>query len=236
MLRQYHCGLLTRSNSVIELNDDSTCAAIARPSAGFTADTRFFGRGKNKLFVVKRPKYSKYQTDTEIKMIDHAQEASYRQEQTIWNHVYPNNKAYLSTDGGLRLVLPCLPGKTLTNHLSDNDYTRCLQLLSVAYAIKRFHQLGYTYADFNTDNVLIDEVEPGVFQAYLIDFGSIDKIHLHVGGIQEIAMITRLIPGCDWKTQHASCDQLIQTLQERLNLLTREITSPMPYRARYVKI
>lgn len=236
MLRKYYCGLLTRSDSVIELNSGHACKAIARPSAGFSADTRFFGRDKDRLFVVKRPRYGKYQTDIEIKMTDQSQEQCFRQEQCIWNQVYPNHKSYLTTEGGLRLILPCLPGKTLTNHLSDNDHTRCLQLLSVAYAIKHFHQLGYTYADFNTDNVLINEVEPGVYQAYLIDFGNIDKMHQHHGGIQELAMITRLIPGCDWRTHHDTCDKMIQTLQEKLNHFQRDQTSPMPYQARHAKM
>src|SRR5205085_8779175 len=111
------------------------------------------------------------------KKIDLIYENAYKRERDIWNIVYPTNKAELITEGGLRLVLPYIKGENLTKCISSDPIIRCKQLLSVAYAIQAFHQLGWNYTDFNADNVLINEKSDGTFQAYLIDFDAIFEIH-----------------------------------------------------------
>lgn len=176
MLRKYVHGTRSRRNSSIQDNDKTFDALSIKPMAGYTADTRFFGPSNTeKVLVVKRPKYNLSNED-DRKKIDDIYANAYKREQNIWNEVYPTNKAHLFTEYGLRLVLPYLPGENLSRCISENPLTRCQQLLSVAHAVKTFHQLGYNYTDFNADNVLIHEKSDGSFQAYLIDFDAVFEI------------------------------------------------------------
>ncbi|WP_131781743.1 lipopolysaccharide kinase InaA family protein [Legionella gresilensis] len=219
---QYKCKSLSRVQSFIEDDHGSTYIPIAKPSAGFSADNRFFGREKEKFFLVKRPKYfDKFGefNQEQIKHINTAQEASYRLECERWNLVYPNNKAYLFTEDELRLVLPCLPGENLSECLSDNQLIRCKQLLSVAYAIQKFHKLGFTYTDFNLDNILIEENSEGDFKAYLIDFNDLDTIKDHMGAKQELFIISQLVPDADWHLKLDSSEKLIDYLLDKIKQL-----------------
>ncbi|WP_419418461.1 lipopolysaccharide kinase InaA family protein [Legionella sp. D16C41] len=219
---RYKNKSLSRVESFIEDEHGVTYFPIAKPSAGFSADNRFFGRINEKNFLVKRPKYyDKFGefNAQQIKQIDKAQEESYRLECERWNLVYPNNKACLFTEDGLRLVLPCLPGKNLSECLSDDELIRCKQLLSVAYAIQKFHNLGFTYTDFNLDNVLLEEKSEGVFQAYLIDFNDLDTLKDHMGAKQELCAISHLLPGADWHLQFNSSEKLISYLTDKIEQL-----------------
>jgi hypothetical protein len=222
MPKTYAYDRLQRCNSFIQDSDGSTHNAIATPSAGNSANTRFFGNGIERKFVVKRPKYfNKYgpYDDSTIKRIDLAFENEYRREQEVWNLVYPDNKADLFTAGGLRLVLPCLPGETLSVSLSQHPLTRCQQLLSVAYAVQRFNHLGFKYSDFNLDNVLIEQKSNGDFQAYLIDFNNTLSIY-DAGGNQELALLNMLTPDYNFRTAYETIEALIEGLKSKINSLT----------------
>jgi hypothetical protein len=199
------------------------------PNAGYTSDNRFFGKGKEKIFVVKRPKYFNKNgvsfSEEEIKKIDIGHEDSYRKEQEVWNAVYPDNKATIFTEEGIRLVLPYIPCETLAVSLFDDKLIRCQQLLSVAYAVQKFNQLRFTYSDFNLDNVLIEEKLNGVFHAYLIDFHAIDYIKDKRSGNQELANLIQLTPGCDFRTRYETVDDYIDSLVAKIDTLKEEQSS-----------
>lgn len=215
MFRSYDYSKHRRQHSVIQHKDGNTYTAIGVPSAGNSADTRFFGKGKERKFVVKRPKYygkfGLYDENT-INNINHNFESAYRKEQEVWNIVYPDNKAELLIEGGLRLVLPYFPGDTLSACLSRDEITCCQQLLSVAYAVRHFNRSGFAYGDFNTDNVLIDKKANGTFQAYLIDFHAVRNINDRMGGNLELNALNILVPGSDWKSHYHTIDELIEGL------------------------
>lgn len=220
MFHKYQYDTKRRNSTIIA--NGTIYSPISKPNAGSSADNRFFGRGNEKVFLVKRPKYYNrfgQLNDDEIQKIDARFEDSFRKECELWNLVYPNNKADLFTEKGLRLVLPYLPGDTLGDCLSDDELTRYQQLLSVAYSISELNQLGYTYCDFNLDNVLIDKKPNGEFRAYLIDFGGVESIQDHLGANQELAMITHLIPGSNWQLRFNSSEKLIKFLLDEINTI-----------------
>lgn len=238
MLKQYIYGTRERGNSIIEDSNGSTYSALAvKPQAGNTADTRFFGTGEERKCVVKRPKYHdtssrspKLFKEDVIKKIDKAFEAGYRHEQEIWNLVYPDNKADLFTEGGLRLVLPLLPGVNLRKNESGDLLTRWQQVLSTAYAVQAFHKLGLSYGDFNLDNVLIEQKPNGTFHAYLIDFGCVDRTR-EARSNQELSYLNGLIPGNHYPNSYRSIDDLINGLITKIRGLegeTNRITPASP--------
>ncbi|MBA3536815.1 MAG: hypothetical protein H0T84_09430 [Tatlockia sp.] len=215
-----------RRNSIIKKNNGETYCAIGFPKAGNTADTRFFGQGKEKILVVKRPKYyDKFGpfNEDKIKRIDQIFESAYRREQEIWNLVYPDNKAELFTDAGVRLVLPYFPGVALKESLSEDEYkldplSLCQKLLAVAYAVQNFYNLGFKCSDFHLDNVLIERKSNDLFHAYLIDFDPVNSIN-YIGGYKELDAINQLVPGVQWNTYYKTIDTLINGLIEKIDTL-----------------
>jgi hypothetical protein len=219
--KTYECNTHRRRNSIIQVSDGSIYSSVGVPKSGNTADTRFFGKGEETTFVVKRPKYyDKHNQfdEKKIQQIDISLENEYRKEHEVWNLVYPENKAELFTKGGLRLVLPYLPGNTLTVSLSNNDLTRCQQLLSVAYAIQKFNKLGFKYLDFNTDNVLIEQKSKNLFHAYLIDFNRVSTVN-DWGGNLELYILNILVSKYDLRQHYSSIDALIDGLIAEINTI-----------------
>lgn len=165
-----------RRNSIIEYNGSTFSPLTNRPLAGYTSYTRFFGTSsEQRQFVVKQPKLDSLKKDKLAAVIS-AYTKSYELEQLVWNLLYPSQKAQLFTEGGPRLILPRLPGGTLSENLSENPLTRCQQAFAVAYALQRLYELGWAHNDLNQDNVLIEQKSDGSFQAYLIDFDRASKI------------------------------------------------------------
>ena len=224
MFRKFKYVTQNRRQSFIEDSNGGRCGTIAAPSAGATADTRFFGQGGNIKFVVKRPKYfNKYEifSDAKIHEIDRCFVEEYRREQQVWNLVYPENQADLFTEDGLRLVMPYLPGKTLTAWTNQdiNPFTCCQILLSVALAVQRFYRLGFKYSDFNADNVLVAQKPDGSFAAYLIDFNTTLNVN-EFGGSQELNALNILIPGSNWQSHYKTIDELVVGLVGKINELS----------------
>jgi hypothetical protein len=156
-----------RRSSVIEFKGE-TFSFISKPEAGNTADTRFFGTEQGEIrFVVKRPKSAKKGNALV--------ESAYRREQGNWNTLYPDRKAELFIEDGLRLVLPYLPGET-ARHLSDDPLICLQQVHAVALAVWDLTKLGLYWWDFHPDNVLIDNQQDGTCKAYLIDLDRVFRI------------------------------------------------------------
>jgi hypothetical protein len=221
MFSKYNYDPENRRQSFIEDSNGRRDGTVGVPGAGATAETRFFGQGIDIRFVVKRPKYyDRYGpfSSERICAMDRIFLEGYRREQQIWNLVYPENKADVFTEGGLRLVMPYLPGKTLTfwTNQNLNELTLYQIFLSVAFAVRRFHQLGFKYSDFNTDNVLVAQKPDGSFEAYLIDFEATHKVN-EFGGSQELNALNILLPGSNWDSHYKSIDDLIAGLIEKIN-------------------
>ena len=165
----YACTKERRPSIIVE-NDEHIFTTTGKPQAGYSAYTRFFGASPKDQpkFVVKQPKAKNILEEAEF--IE-----AYQREQAVWNSVYPNQQATLITEGGVRLILPCLPGETLRTAESDDPILHHKQALAVIRAILKFHQLGWSHSDFSTDNVLVEEKPDGTVEAYLIDFGRVTR-------------------------------------------------------------
>lgn len=206
-----------RKSSYILSFDGDISTPIGRPAAGSSADTRFFGHHQCINYVVKRPhyknKFGSYSPDR-IRRIEANHLKSYQKEMRVWNEVYPDRRASLFTEQGLRLVLPYLPGKRLSAALCSNRKERCKQLLSVAKALKHLYHIGYKYTDFNTDNVLIDKQEDGGYKAYLIDFACMQP---YDGcGLQELNILNILFHTYSFQQHCHSLDGLIAEIRQEL--------------------
>lgn len=227
MFRQYLHKTPVRQHSTILTSDGNNYEPVAIPGSGSNAITRFFGQEMSKKFVVKRPRYydqfGEYD-QRKMQQIEQCLAAEYKKEQQVWNLVYPDNPAHLCTQGGLRLILPCLPGGTLTSMISRDKLTCCKQLLSVAVAVRHFHQLGFKYSDFNTDNVLLHELPDGSFRAYLIDFNCVLDIN-SPGGSQELLALN-ILAGCTYsREQFHSIDAFIHGITEKILTETKQVKS-----------
>lgn len=156
---------------------------------GYTAYSRFFGSSQQVKYVVKQPKPAYWRGDKEElndKELINKHRAHYEAELHKWNQIHPDHVAVLIVDSGIRLILPCLPGKPLTSVLYQ--FPSCLTeaterlayakiVLAVLKEIKRVHELGFYHGDFKCDNVLIEEGNNGLPRAYLIDCDGLFAMH-----------------------------------------------------------
>ncbi|STY24858.1 hypothetical protein [Legionella taurinensis] len=154
--------------------------AQGRPPFGQTAYSRFFGSEKEIRFVVKQPKPMYWRGDKDEldgEGLIGKYLARYEVELSKWNQIHPEHPATLAVNQGIRLILPCLPGKPLTSilyqfpsNLSEvrDQLAYCKVALAVFKEVRRVHELGFCHGDFKCDNLLIDQAQ-GVYRAYLID-------------------------------------------------------------------
>ncbi|QRN02582.1 hypothetical protein GH742_01110 [Legionella sp. MW5194] len=167
-------------DSVIEEGNDNY-KALGRTPFGHTAYSRFFGSEKEVRFVVKQPKPIYWRGD-KGELNDEGLIAKYlahyEMELSKWNQIHPEHPATLAVDKGLRLILPCLPGKPLMSilyqfpsNLSEarDQLAYCKIVLAVFKEVRRVHELGFCQGDFKCDNLLIDQIHEGKYRAYLID-------------------------------------------------------------------
>ena len=194
-----HSGSTDDNESFIE-DYETKYTSLGKTPCGNTAYSRFFGTPECAKFVVKQPKPNKkYYTLTDLKNpeLNALYKDQYEHELEIWNLVYPENKARLVTNGGLRLILPKLPGERLSRVLFDLPHravTREDQLtfgqitLAVFCEFKRFYELGLSHNDFNQDNILIDEKQNGTFRAYLIDLDAVIKRDVFVSNMEWLTL------------------------------------------------
>ncbi|HTM64258.1 MAG TPA: lipopolysaccharide kinase InaA family protein [Gammaproteobacteria bacterium] len=226
MFRKYKHKTPSRQASCIKTTDGNEYIPIGRPGSGNSAYTRFFGTKEAKKFIVKRPKYfdqfGEYD-EAKLKVIENTLESEYRSEQHAWNLLYPEMPAQLITEGGLRLILPFLPGETLTSCISNDELTRCQQLLSAAIAVQQLHQCGLKYSDFNTDNILIKQKHDGTFRAYLIDLNGMQDIN-NPGGCQELLALNILAEWKDHDTHYESAIDVIKALTVKITTLQKQQT------------
>ena len=205
----------TRRTSFIEGEDSTQFEPRGKPAAGYTADTRFFSApiSTTPQFVVKRPQYAayyhRYETPSIKKnnKIDVELTPEYERERDLWNLFYPEKKAILFSEGGLRLILPHLPGRTLSQTAIPDQLSRCQIALAIARAFKKLHTLGLYYNDLNEDNILIEKRADNTFEAHLIDFGGVEKKSYN----QEQGLLNRYISnsriqGIDNIIQHLLCE------------------------------
>ncbi len=168
--------------SCIEDVDGNKFTPNGSPSHGWTAWTRFFGhQNQPPKYVVKQPRPDKVRSSSDLrdkKLNNEWNRTRYQHELDIWNLVYPDNKAYLFTDNGIRLVLPYLPGKTLFSFTSrEEDQLAWCQLNHAVFCeFKRFTELGLKHCDLKYDNFLIERKQDGTFRAYIIDLDSVGKL------------------------------------------------------------
>ncbi len=208
-----------RRTSLIESDDSTQFEPSGKPAAGYSAETRFFSdpRSRTPQFVVKRPKYAKYYSKYEQpsieknNRIDVILTAEYKRERELWNIFYPEKKAILFSDGGLRLILPYLPGQTLSQTETSDRLTRYQIALAIARAFKKLHTFKLYYSDLNSDNILIEKRADNIFEAHLIDFGGVGEQFLN----QESALLSRYIG----KSSPIDIDNIIQYLLREINTL-----------------
>ncbi|HAT1971905.1 TPA: hypothetical protein JAN72_04840 [Legionella pneumophila] len=180
---QYHFSTATNDDeSYIEEDEGNKFTPNGVPSHGWTAWTRFFCyQNKSPKYVVKQPKPDKIRSLSDLrdqKLNNEYNKSRYQHELDVWNLVHPDNKAYLFTDNGIRLVLPYLPGKTLFSFTSreEGQLTWCQLTQAVFCEFKRFTELGLKHCDMKYDNFLIERKQDGTFRAYIIDLDSVGKL------------------------------------------------------------
>lgn len=185
---------------------------------GTKARSRFFGADELPKFIVKQPKPQRkpYSFNDLLAALKDPEliiqyQKKYNNELEIWNLVYPENKGYLFTEHGIRLVLPKLPGTTLSSVLInfpmnavtlEDKITLCQIALAVCHEFKRFHQLGLSHNDFNNDNILIEKKPNNTYRAYLIDFDNVSKREQFVSNSESgsIQTLLRSIDNLDFCT------------------------------------
>lgn len=214
----------TRRSSLIEGDDGTQFEPKGKPAAGYSAETRFFSPPLSSApqFVVKRPKYAAYYSRYEEhsiqknNKIDAQLTQEYERERDLWNLFYPEKKAILFSDGGPRLILPYLPGHTLSQTEIPNRLTRCQIALAIARAFKKLHAFNLYYNDLNDDNILIEKRADNTFEAHLIDFGGVGETPFH----QEQGLLNRHIR-CISNSIPQGIDNIIQYLLSEINTLVR---------------
>ncbi|KTD46621.1 hypothetical protein Lrub_1543 [Legionella rubrilucens] len=167
-------------DSAIEEGSEEYIAQGLTPF-GYTAYSRFFGSEKVVRFVVKQPKPVYWRGDKDElhdERLVTKYLSRYEAELDKWNQIHPEHPATLAVNQGIRLILPFLPGKTLTSILYQfpsylskvgDQVAYCKIALAVFKEVRRVHELGFYHGDFKCDNLLINESHEGVYRAYFID-------------------------------------------------------------------
>jgi hypothetical protein len=220
-----------KRRSIIKYNGKTFQPLTSRPKAGWSAYTRFFGAENERIFVVKQPKPD---SRTGKAPLDTSFISSYKKESEIWNFTYPDQPAKLVIDGGLRLVLPCLPGKPISEALvSDYDYPLiyCQQVLAIVLEVKRFHDLGWEHNDLriNNDNMLLEKLGDN-FKAHIIDFerASNNKENRTNTDWAFIESLKYPIRNFRCRDDLTSFDKLIPALHDEINRLKLEAANSVP--------
>ena len=221
-----------RRTSLIGGEDNAQFEPSGKPAAGYTAETRFFAAPFSVIpkFVVKCPKYSGFYSRysqpsiIEKNAIDVRLKSAYERERDLWNLFYPEKTAVLFSNGGLRLVLPYLPYKTLRQIDIPDRLSRCQIALAIAYAFKKLYALKLYYNDLNEDNILIEKRAGNIFKAHLIDFGGVGEVSYN----QEQSYLIHFISNLSLKQNrpyesYDVIDNIIQDLLCEINMLSPKI-------------
>jgi len=208
----------TSSIDLLEGKDETKLTFVSHYSQGRVAQTGLFANASNSVKrVVKQPVIFNYGPN-----VIAAEIQNFKNERDKWNIYYPNNPAILVTDasradGGIRLILPWVPGKTYTNVATDDPLLRSKHLLAIACAFLELNEKGLFFYDFNEDNVLLDENADGTFKAYLIDFGGVGKTTCG----QELGFLLRHVSCQTDRHSHIdSIQNIISILHERIAILS----------------
>lgn len=219
-----------KRRSIIKYNGKTFQPLSTRPKAGWSAYTRFFGIENEPTFVVKQPKPSrtgKASLDTDFAPF-------YEKECEVWNITYPDQPARLVIEGGLRLVLPCLPGQPIRETLvNDYDYPLiyCQQVLAIVLEVKRFHDLGWEHNDLriNNDNILLEKLGDN-FKAHIIDLERASNNKENRTNTDWVFIGSLIYPIRNFRLRNdlTSFDKLIPALHDEINRLELEAANSPP--------